>query len=243
MHESRVTSLSTTRRVRCTTYVLMIQIRTYVRSARSRSSYVHVQYHHLSSRDGVSAYPTHHIVANRIESSPSEIMGISSAVSSPARILACLGLAWGVQHLINVQMRHGPVGLCSNEEPSDWIDIEGMASNHNNGRRNLLSGKIRARPCQTFSESYQEARAKFRFASSRLAEKAPAGVVKRHTLFVIPGKDYTIDITIIRAGPDAGRGLTIHSSGCHGVEGEYRISFMALRVTCTCVTAEQMYVM
>lgn len=160
-------------------------------------------------------------------------MGISSAVSSPARILACLGLAWGVQHLINVQMRHGPVGLCSNEEPSDWIDIEGMASNHNNGRRNLLSGKIRARPCQTFSESYQEARAKFRFASSRLAEKAPAGVVKRHTLSVIPGKDYTIDITIIRAGPDAGRGLTIHSSGCHGVEGEYRISFMALRVTCT----------
>ena len=157
-----------------------------------------------------------------------EIMGILSAVSSPALILTCLGLAWGVQHLIDARMRHGPVGLCSNnnEEPSDWIDVEGMSSNHNNGRRNLLSGKVRARPCQAFSESYHEARAKFRFASSRLAEKAPAGVVKRHTLSVIPGTDYTIDITIIRQGSDAGKGLVIHSSGCHGVEGEYGL-FMA----------------
>ena len=165
-----------------------------------------------------------------------EIMGILSAVSSPALILTCLGLAWGVQHLIDARMRHGPVGLCSNEEPSDWIDVEGMSSNHNNGRRNLLSGKVRARPCQAFSESYHEARAKFRFASSRLAEKAPAGVVKRHTLSVIPVTDCTIDIAII-SGSDAERGLTIHSSGNHGVEGEYRVFIYGL--TSTCITAEQ----
>ena len=130
-------------------------------------------------------------------------------------------LAWLLQHLMRTQLLHGPVGMCSpsGDEPSgDWVEVDGIRASSNSGKINLLSRKIRARPCQAFSESYFEARAKFRFAAHRLAEKMPT--MKLHTLSVIPGKDYTIDIVIIPGSGGEKNGLAIHSSGCHGVEGE-----------------------
>jgi len=111
-------------------------------------------------------------------------------------------------------MLHGPVGCSSDDEPTtsssrDWVEVDGLSTSND---------KIRARPCQAFSESYFEARAKFRFAARRLAEKMPR--MKLHTLSVMPGQDYTIDIAVIPGSGTGGNGLTIHSSGCHGVEGE-----------------------
>ena len=60
-----------------------------------------------------------------------------------------------------------------------------------------------------FSESYWEARAKFRF----LAQAAGAQVSARE---IVPGRDYTTDFAVF---PGTGDGLVIHSSGVHGVEG------------------------
>ena len=62
-----------------------------------------------------------------------------------------------------------------------------------------------------FSESYFEARAKFR----RLATKAG---LELHALPVVesPTARYTIDVAVLRG---TGAGLVVHSSGVHGVEG------------------------
>ena len=130
-------------------------------------------------------------------------------------------LAWLLQHLMRTQLLHGPVGMCSpsGDEPSgDWVEVDGIRASSNSGKINLLSRNILARPCQAFSESYFEARAKFRFAAHRLSEKMPT--MKLHTLSVVPGQDYTIDIVVIPGSGGEKNGLAIHSSGCHGVEGE-----------------------
>ena len=142
--------------------------------------------------------------------------------SSIYRYLGVAVLASLVQHFIRTQQLHGPVGMCSlsDDERSDWIEVDEMnAPNHSNNKINRLLGQIRARPCQAFSESYFEARAKFRFATRRLAKQMPT--VKLHTLSVMPGQDYTIDIAVIPGSGSETKGLTIHSSGCHGVEGEF----------------------
>ena len=89
--------------------------------------------------------------------------------SSIYRYLGVAVLASLVQHFIRTQQLHGPVGMCSqsDDERSDWIEVDEMnASSHSNNKTNRLLGKIRARPCQAFSESYFEARAKFRVAKT-----------------------------------------------------------------------------
>ena len=137
------------------------------------------------------------------------------SVSSPVYLyLGVAVLAWLAQNFMRTHQLHGPVGMCK-DEPSDWVEVD--ASNNSGNETNLLSGRIRARPCEAFSESYFEARAKFRFATRRLAESMPT--VKLHTLPVMPGQDYTIDIAVIPGSGSETMGLTIHSSGCHGVEG------------------------
>lgn len=123
-----------------------------------------------------------------------------------------------LQYLFSLQRRHGPVGLCRDILPDtnpsssinkqhhdDLVEVDGIQS-----VKGYLAQNIRARPCQAFSESYYEARSKFRYAANRLDN------VKHHSLQVIPDGDYTIDIAVI---PGDGDGLVIHTSGCHGVEG------------------------
>ena len=133
---------------------------------------------------------------------------------------------------MRTQLLHGPVGMCSpsGDEPSgDWVEVDGIHASNNSGKINLLSSrKIRARPCQAFSESYFEARAKFRFAAHQLAEKMPT--MKLYTLSVMPGQDYTIDIVVIPGSGGEKNGLTIHSSGCHGVEGESTTIYYLFRL-------------
>ena len=74
---------------------------------------------------------------------------------------------------------------------------------------NFPHRKIVAVSLSVFSESYSEARDKFRSAAS-----AAGG--KLHALVVIPGETYTIDIAVWQG---TGEGLVVHSSGVHGVEG------------------------
>ncbi|KAL7579708.1 hypothetical protein ACA910_021852 [Epithemia clementina (nom. ined.)] len=69
--------------------------------------------------------------------------------------------------------------------------------------------RISIDPCHVFSESYQEARSKFREAVQSLG-------LSYEYLLVVPEHDYTIDIAVIPGGKP---GLVIHSSGVHGVEG------------------------
>lgn len=64
----------------------------------------------------------------------------------------------------------------------------------------------------SFSESYWEARAKFRHS----ARKAAMAGVTLHSLSVLEGHDYTIDIAVV-AGTE--EGCVVHTSGVHGVEG------------------------
>ena len=141
-----------------------------------------------------------------------------SCSSSVYRYMGVAVLAWFVQYFMRTHQLHGPVGMCK-YKPSDWVEVDGLNTSNNSSKTNTLSGKIRARPCQAFSESYFEARAKFRFATRRLAEQMPT--VKLHTLSVMPGQDYTIDIAVIPGSGSEQKGLTIHSSGCHGVEGKF----------------------
>ena len=70
----------------------------------------------------------------------------------------------------------------------------------------------------SFSESYWEARSKFRRATALYGGKL-------HTLEVAEGH-YTIDVAVFRGQGD---GLVIHSSGVHGVEG-YAGSGVQLRL-------------
>ena len=70
------------------------------------------------------------------------------------------------------------------------------------------ASNVSASPC-TFSETYFEAREKFR-QGARVAGAA------LHTLPVMPGDDFTIDIAILEG---SGPGLVVHTSGVHGVEG------------------------
>lgn len=70
-------------------------------------------------------------------------------------------------------------------------------------------------PQEYFSESYEEARAKFRAAVAALATR----VQVRSDVLTVVDPDYTIDIAVVE-GSAAGRGgLVVHSSGVHGVEG------------------------
>ena len=63
-------------------------------------------------------------------------------------------------------------------------------------------------PCECFSETYSEARTKFR----TLAAKAGAQL---HTIAIL-GEDYTTDIAVLEGSRP---GLVVHTSGVHGIEG------------------------
>eukprot|EP00501_MAST-03F_sp_TOSAG23-6_P001387 GSMAST32.ASY1.ANO1.1442.1 assembled CDS len=69
----------------------------------------------------------------------------------------------------------------------------------------------------SFSETYHEARSKFRVAAKQLN-------AEQYTFPVLEGYDghYTIDIAVIKPDDisnENGHGMVIHSSGTHGVEG------------------------
>jgi hypothetical protein len=64
--------------------------------------------------------------------------------------------------------------------------------------------------CHVFSDTYQEARAKFRDAAHGIAG------CELHSLSVQEKDNYTIDIAVL---PGNLPGLTVHTSGVHGVEG------------------------
>jgi len=64
-----------------------------------------------------------------------------------------------------------------------------------------------------FSESYEEARDKFRSAARALGTRAD---VQCHAILV-KEPDYTMDVAVVKGTKD--RGLLVHSSGVHGVEG------------------------
>ena len=100
-------------------------------------------------------------------------------------IVAAAAVAWVV--LISGQ-RQGPSGLCVGEHAGVPHDVG----------------------CY-FSESYFEARSKFR-------QRAEAAGAALHVLEVMPDVDssYTIDIAVLEGG---GPGLVVSSSGVHGVEG------------------------
>lgn len=68
-------------------------------------------------------------------------------------------------------------------------------------------------PCRAFSDTYEEARSKFHSSARALS-------LEVQSLVVVPEKNYTIDILVI---PGARPGITIHSSGVHGIEG-YAVS-------------------
>ena len=76
------------------------------------------------------------------------------------------------------------------------------------------SSTIHARPSQSFSETYYEARSKFRYIATKLLNKN-GNIVQLHTFEVMSGRDYTIDIVVIKGDDDDdGGGLVIHTSGC-----------------------------
>lgn len=70
----------------------------------------------------------------------------------------------------------------------------------------VWQGERSASPCRFFSETYEEARSKFR--------QACQGAAELHTFNVI--EDYTMDICVLHGTMP---GVVVHTSGCHGVEG------------------------
>ena len=82
-------------------------------------------------------------------------------------------------------------------------------NNHNQETTESLETFVKIPPCHVFSESYFEARTKFRRAVQGLG-------LSVETLSVVPHQDYTMDIVVL---PGQGPGLVLHTSGVHGVEG------------------------
>jgi len=109
-----------------------------------------------------------------------------------------------------------PEGLCT----------ETMTNNNKNDDKTTISidtrsglGTITPSPCESFSETYYEAKSKFK----RAAKLANAELI---SLDVLPNQQtqglYTMDIAILRGtstSKNNGGGLVIHTSGVHGVEG------------------------
>jgi hypothetical protein len=90
----------------------------------------------------------------------------------------------------------------------------------------LFHNTISISPCEVFSNSYTEARQKFRQAC------ANSSSAELYTLPVVQDEDYTIDICVLRmmmnsnkknkntsAAPSSHHHVIVHSSGTHGVEG------------------------
>lgn len=210
-----------------------VRIRVRTSSTRHAAGTRHEARATSEARSARYAHSSHHVLipARLVFSAASTQRTITTNTTMPVsssiyRYLGVAVLASFVQYFMRTQQLYGPVGMCSqsDDDRSDWIEVDGAnASNNSSSKINLLSGKIRARPCEAFSESYFEARAKFRFATRRLAELMPT--VKLHTLSVMPGQDYTIDIAVIPGSGSETMGLTIHSSGCHGVEGEFTTTY------------------
>jgi len=105
-----------------------------------------------------------------------------------AFLSSCIAAAAMAVALVFSGQDHGPAGLCVGEHGKSAHDIG----------------------CY-FSESYFEARAKFR-------QRAEAAGATLHALPVIPEVDpsYTIDVAVLEG---RGEGLVVSSSGVHGVEG------------------------
>ena len=105
----------------------------------------------------------------------------------------------------------------SSNEESMWISLDLKID------ESLFQGRVH--PCRVFRETYEEARWAFRQAAHALevpfAKRNPIPL-SVHNLTVWKWKDsqqqtdYTTDIVVI---PGNQPGLTIHSSGVHGVEG------------------------
>lgn len=73
----------------------------------------------------------------------------------------------------------------------------------------------RIHPCECFSETYFEARDKFRQAVKAVATNTSVKLYT-YSVFQDGGDDYTMDIAVIEGSKP---GTVIHTSGYHGVEG------------------------
>ena len=104
-----------------------------------------------------------------------------------------------------------PVGLCRDDLPS--ANPSHTLKDPNQIKVTIEGTTIHAQPSQSFSETYYEARSKFRYVATKLLNKDINSIVRLHTFEVIPGRDYTIDIVVIKGDDDDG-GLVVHTSGC-----------------------------
>ena len=115
-----------------------------------------------------------------------------------------------------------PVGLCRDDLPS--TNPSHTLKDPNQIKVTTEGTTIHARPSQSFSETYHEARSKFRYVATKLLNK-DNNIVQLHTFEVIPGRDYTIDIVVIKGDDDDDDGgLVIHTSGCKYVAFLFVIS-------------------
>lgn len=124
-------------------------------------------------------------------------------VSSTSLAIGIIGITAGFLAQQNQNAPNFPIRPCVNDPTLDiaFDDISSYA----------------VKPCHVFSETYYEARSKFRSAAAQVnaelhgyalevpKEKSPEGYL-----------DYSIDIAVL---PGSLSGLVVHTSGVHGVEG------------------------
>ena len=136
-----------------------------------------------------------------------------------------------------------PVGLCRDDLPSANPSHSHTLKDPNQIKVTIVEGcssstrttTIHARPSQSFSETYYEARSKFRYIATKLLNKDDNNIVQLHTFEVIPGRDYTIDIVVIKGDDDDDDGgLVIHTSGCKYV------AFFSLLFLCVIVMSQEL---
>ena len=123
-----------------------------------------------------------------------------------------------------------PVGLCRDDLPS--ANPSHTLKDPSQIKVATEGTTIHARPSQSFSETYYEARSKFRYVATKLLNK-DHNIVQLHTFEVMSGRDYTIDIVVIKGDDDDG-GLVIHTSGC-----KYRV-LLSLFFLCVIVMSQEL---
>ena len=97
------------------------------------------------------------------------------------------------------------------KQNDEWIEVSLPSHDNKDGMEQLFH----IQPCSVFSETYAQARERFRSTAKRI----PGAAVYQLPVVVATGRrgtDETMDIAVI---PGDQPGLVIHSSGTHGVEG------------------------
>ena len=116
------------------------------------------------------------------------------------------------------------------EDPPVWLSLDVAQFESDEDVTKPTTPTYKVHPGQLFSDSYEEARAKFRLAAQALQNAYPKAVdsddnhqhgsISLHQWTVYTdktnGQEYTTDVVVI---PGNAAGLVVHSSGVHGVEG------------------------